>query len=246
MKRFENKVVLVTGAALGMGESHAKKFHKEGAIVYIADINEEKGKLLENELGDRAKFIYLDVTNEESWKELESKIKEGKIDILINNAGVTHYNSIEKMSLEEYMKVININQISVFLGMKYSLPLLKKSSNASIINIGSVMGLKGTPYGYAYVSSKFASRGLTKCAALEMAKYNIRVNSILPGAIHTPMLDNAPENIKKSIEQYTNTVPLKRMGQAEEVSNLILFLSSDEALYITGSEYVIDGGVSQI
>lgn len=244
--RFNGKIILITGAASGMGEMHVKKFINEGAFVYIADINKEKGKKLEKELGEKSRYIYLDVTSEESWKEAVNEIKEEKLDVLINNAGVTHYNSIEVMDLAEYMRVININQVSVYLGMKYSIPLLKKGTNPSIINIGSVTGLKGSAYGYAYVSSKFAVRGLTKCAALELAKYNIRVNSVLPGAIHTPMLDNATENIKKSIKSYIETVPLKRMGETEEVSNLILFLASDEAKYLTGSEYIIDGGVSQI
>lgn len=246
--KLKNKIALVTGAALGMGAMHTRRFVEEGAIVYIADINDEKGEELKKELGDRTRYIHLDVTSEDSWKNAYEIIEKeyGKLDILINNAGVTHYNSIETMGLDEYMKVININQVSIFLGMKYMLNLLKKGENASIVNIGSVTGLKGSAYGYAYVSSKFAARGLTKCAALELSKYNIRVNAVLPGAVKTPMTDNAPENIKKSIESYVNTVPLKRMAEAEEVSNLVLFLVSDEAKYLTAGEFVIDGGVSQI
>lgn len=243
--KLENKVALITGGAMGMGKEHALTFIKEGAIVYIADINDDAGHQAESELGTQANFIHLDVTKEQSWTDAINIIekKHHKLDILVNNAGISKFNSLEKTSVEDYMQVININQLSVFLGMKVAIPLLEKSDSASIINISSIEGLRGSNGGYGYVSSKFAVRGLTKCAALEFADKNIRVNSVHPGGVMTPMVSQATGEMKNSIEKFKNTIPLKRMAEPKEISQLVLFLASDDSSYSTGSEFIVDGGI---
>lgn len=243
--KLQGKVSLITGASMGMGKSHAKSFIKEGATVYLADIDAKKGKETAQELGDKAHFIQLDVTDENNWKKVIQHIEEesGKLDVLVNNAGISIFKPLVDMTTDDYMKTININQLSVFLGMKYSMPLLEKSDSASIINISSIEGIKGSSGGYGYVSSKFAVRGLTKSAALEFADKNIRVNSVHPGAVETPMVLEATGEQKKNIELFIQTIPMKRMAQAEEVSKMVLFLASDESSYSTGSEFIIDGGI---
>jgi 3alpha(or 20beta)-hydroxysteroid dehydrogenase len=240
-----NKVALITGASMGMGKTHAEAFIKEGATVYIADINEEKGRETAEQLGDRAHFISLDVTDETQWETTINTIKEeqGVLDILVNNAGISFFKPLSETSKDEYMKVISINQVSVFLGMKAASSLLEKSKSASIINISSIEGFEGSIGSYAYVSSKFAVRGLTKCAALELADKNIRVNSVHPGGVETPMVTNATGETKKAIEAFKETIPMKRMAKPEEISKLVLFLASEDSSYSTGSEFIVDGGI---
>lgn len=242
--KLDGKITLITGASMGMGKSHAETFIKEGATVYLADINSDKGEEAARELGDRAHFVKLDVTNEDDWKKVIDYIEEqsGKLDVLVNNAGISVFKPLVDMTAEDYMRTININQLSVFLGMKYSMPLLEKSNGASIINISSIEGMKGSSGGYGYVSSKFAVRGLTKSAALEFADKNIRVNSVHPGAVETPMVLEATGAQKKNIDMFIQTIPMKRMAQAKEVSKMVLFLASDDSSYSTGSEFIIDGG----
>lgn len=242
--RLKNKVALITGASMGMGKSHAELFIKQGATVYVADINDEVGKQTVEELGEKAHFVHLDVTKENDWEDAMSLIEKesGVLDILINNAGVVFFKPIVETTVEEYMRIININQLSVFLGMKHAQPLLEKSGAASIVNISSIEGFEGSIGGAAYVSSKFAVRGLTRVAALELADKNIRVNSVHPGAVVTPMIANASGGEKKAIETFKETIPMKRMAEAREISNLVLFLASDDSSYTTGSEFLADGG----
>ncbi len=243
MKRLENKVALITGGATGMGASHVKRFIEEGAKVYFTDLLEEAGEALLKEIGEQATFLRQDVSSETDWKAVIETIDkaEGKLDILVNNAGIAPSGLIEELSLENYIKVININQVSIFLSLKYALPVLKKSSGASVINISSIAGLKGITVGNAaYSSSKYAVRGLTQVAALEFAAFNIRVNSIHPGFVKTPMLDTVPSEV---LEEMTKSIPLNRLAVAEELSNVILFLAGDEASYCTAGEYVVDGGL---
>ncbi len=243
--RLKGKIALITGAAAGMGKSHAESFIQEGATVFLTDIDLNKGEETAKELGENAHFISLDVTNEEDWIKVINFIdsKYGCLDILVNNAGISYFKPLIDMTKDDYMRTININQLSVFLGMKYSVPLLEKSKSASIINISSIEGFKGSSGGYAYVSSKFAVRGLTKSAALEFASKNIRVNSVHPGAVETPMVTEATGEQRKNIDMFIQTIPMKRIGQAKEVSNMVLFLASDESSYSTGSEFIIDGGI---
>lgn len=243
--RLKGKIALVTGASMGMGKEHAALFIKEGAIVYIADIDDTSGKETAATLGDNAHFVHLDVTKEDQWQKAIKQItkEQGVLDILVNNAGISVFNSLENTTQEEFMRTIEINQLSVFLGMKTSVALMEKSQSASIINISSIEGFEGSVGGYGYVSSKFAVRGLTKCAALEFADKHIRVNSVHPGGVITPMVTQATGEQKAAIEQFQQTIPMKRMADPKEISNLVLFLASEDSSYSTGSEFIADGGI---
>ncbi|UUX35453.1 glucose 1-dehydrogenase [Fundicoccus culcitae] len=244
MGRLDSKVVVITGGVGGMGASHARRFVKEGAKVVITDLNETAGLELEKELGENAKFIKQDVTKQEDWDNVVALTEStfGPIHALVNNAGVGTMKPIESMTEDEYMKIININQLSVFLGMKAVLSSMRKAGMGSIVNISSIAGLIGSVGGVGYNASKFAMRGMTKVAALEFAEDNIRVNSVHPGLIETPLL--AEEGNASYIEEQLKEIPLKRTAKPEEVTNLVLFLVSDESSYSTGSEFVIDGGLT--
>ncbi|HTN34672.1 MAG TPA: glucose 1-dehydrogenase [Marinobacter sp.] len=242
MARLEGKVAIVTGAAQGMGASHVRAFISEGAKVVLTDLNEEKGQALASELGKNALFVRQDVTNEVDWAGVINATEKhfGSIDILVNNAGITVSTSILDTSLGEYRRILEINQVSVFLGMKSVIPAMKKSGRGSIINISSINGLVGGAIGYT--DSKFAVRGMTKAAALECAAYGIRVNSVHPGVIETPMIMQG--DTKAVVEEFAKQIPLKRVAKPEEVSSLVLYLASDESSYSTGSEFVVDGGLT--
>ncbi|HHW68336.1 MAG: 3alpha(or 20beta)-hydroxysteroid dehydrogenase [Epulopiscium sp.] len=242
MKRLENKVAIITGAAQGMGAAHAKLFVEEGAKVVLTDLNEEKGQAVAAELGENAIFVKQDVTSEEDWKVVVAKAEEvfGPVNILVNNAGISVNKSIMDMSLEEYRRIVDINQVSVFLGMRAVVPSMEKAGKGSIINVSSINGLVGGAIGYT--DTKFAVRGMTKAAAIELTRKGIRVNSVHPGVIATPMIQQ--EDAKDAIEEFAKFIPLKRIAQPEEVSNMVLFLASDESSYSTGSEFVVDGGLT--
>lgn len=243
MSRLDGKVAVITGAAGGMGESHARRFVKEGAKVVIADLDSENGKKLADELGDQAVFIDLDVTDEDNWKNLveETENQFGPINILVNNAGIVASNSIADTSYEVYQKTIKINQDGVFLAMKHVYSSMKKAEIGSIVNISSVNGLVGGVNNSAYITSKFAVRGLTKAGAAEFAKDNIRVNSVHPGTIKTAMTEQ--EDVQDIIEAALKNVPMDRLAEPEEITNLVLYLASDESSYSTGSEFIADGGM---
>lgn len=242
MGRLTGKVAIITGSARGMGESHARKFIAEGAKVVITDLNVEAGTSLAQELGENAKFIKQDVSSEADWANVVTETENafGPVNILVNNAGISIASSIAQMTLEQYRKIVDINQVSVFLGMKAVLPSMQKTESGSIVNISSMNGLVGGAIGYT--DTKFAVRGMTKAAALEFAHYGIRVNSIHPGVIETPMVTQG--DAVEQIREFAKHIPLKRMAQSEEVSNLVLFLASEESSYSTGSEFVIDGGLT--
>jgi 3alpha(or 20beta)-hydroxysteroid dehydrogenase len=242
MKRFKNKVALITGGARGIGANTVKRFIAEGAKVYFTDILEAEGERLSYEYKGQAVFIKHDVTNENDWKNVIMTIDKeaGRLDVLVNNAGIAIHNAIGEMTLDKYMKTVNVNQVSVFLGLTYTLPLLKKGESASLINISSVAGLRANPLEVAYASSKFAVRAMTQVAALEFAPFKIRVNSVYPGLVETPMV--MLDEYKEAIEGIKQRNPLKRIATVEDVSNMILFLASDEATYITAGEFVVDGG----
>jgi len=243
MSRLDGKVAVITGAAGGMGESHARSFVKEGAKVVIADLDSENGKKLADELGDQAVFIDLDVTDEDNWKHLveETENQFGPINVLVNNAGIVASNSIADTSYEDYQKTIKINQDGVFLAMKHVYSSMKKAEIGSIVNISSVNGLVGGVNNSAYITSKFAVRGLTKAGAAEFAKDNIRVNSVHPGTIKTAMTEQ--EDVQDIIEAALKNVPMDRLAEPEEITNLVLYLASDESSYSTGSEFIADGGM---
>lgn len=241
MSRLEGKVAIVTGGANGMGEAHVRRFVEEGAKVAITDIDVDKGKALASELGDNAIFIKHDVSSEEDWKQVVAQTEEafGPVTVLVNNAGVSTALSVEHSSLEDYLKVVNINQVSVFLGMKYTVASMKKAEKGSIVNISSINGLQGGAVGYS--DTKFAVRGMTKASVRELAPYGIRVNSVHPGVINTPMVQNNEH--MDQIQQMVQMLPLKRMSEPEEITNLVLYLASDESSYSTGSEFIADGGL---
>ncbi|MBY0099402.1 glucose 1-dehydrogenase [Mesobacillus maritimus] len=242
MSRLADKVAIITGGARGMGASHARLFVKEGAKVLIADILEKEGQALAKELGDNARFIKLDVTNKENWEQAVAVTEDafGPANVLVNNAGITMNKSIEEMTLEEYKRIVEINQVSVFLGMKAVIPSMKAANGGSIVNISSMNGLVGGAIGYT--DTKFAVRGMTKAAALSLAHYGIRVNSVHPGVIETPMI--VQEETKDAVKEFAKYIPNGRVAKPEEVSNLVLFLASDESSYSTGSEFVVDGGMT--
>ena len=242
MARLQDKVIIITGGAQGMGETHARLCLQHGAKVVLTDINSEKGEALAKELGDNALFIKQDVTNQEDWDKVvkQTTATFGQIDVLVNNAGITTNTSILQTSVEDYRKILEINQVSVFLGMKAVIPSMKAAKQGSIINISSINGLVGGAIGYT--DSKFAVRGMTKAAALECAAYGIRVNSIHPGVIATPMIMQS--DTKDAVEAFAKTIPMKRVAQPEEVSGMVLFLASDDSSYSTGAEFVVDGGLT--
>lgn len=242
-KRLTDKVAVVTGGASGIGEATVRKFVAEGAKVVIGDLNKERGQGLAEELGEAAIFVAIDVTKASDWEEVKKQALEafGTVDVLVNNAGISVAQSLLTMTEEQYRKILEINQVSVFLGMQKIAPIMIEKGAGSIINTSSINGLKAGAIGYT--DSKFAVRGMTKAASAELAPQGVRVNSIHPGIIETPMTmeGDAVEQIKA----YTNFVPMRRMAQAEEVANLMLYLASDESSYSTGSEFIVDGGLTQ-
>lgn len=245
MERLKGKVAIVTGAARGMGESHAREFIAQGAKVILTDLSEEAGNTLAKELGENAYFIKHDVTQPEQWASVieQAEAKFGNVSILVNNAGTLGPLAQTKDLIEkDYLKVCEINQHSVFFGMKAVIPSMLKAGIGSIVNISSIAGMVAN-YGFpnlAYVASKFAVRGMTKATAIEYGKNNIRVNSVHPGFINTPMMVEATN---EEGGDALALIPLGRLAEAKEVSNLVLFLASDESSYITGAEHIIDAGM---
>lgn len=241
MERLADKVAIITGGAAGMGEAHVRRFIDEGAKVVLTDVNVEKGEALSEKLGENALFIEHDVTDEAGWEKVVATAEEtfGPVNILVNNAGISPVLSLEHSSIEDYMNVVNINQVSVFLGMKYVVPSMKKADSGSIVNVSSINGMNGGVIGYT--DTKFAVRGMTKAAAKELAQYDIRVNSVHPGVINTPMVQES--DAFEQIQAMVGMIPLQRMAEPQEISQLVLFLASDDSSYSTGSEFIADGGI---
>jgi 3alpha(or 20beta)-hydroxysteroid dehydrogenase len=241
--RLAGKVALVTGGARGMGAAHVRRFVAEGAKVVFGDILEGDAADLASQLGESARFVHLDVCVAADWARAVEAAEAafGPVSILVNNAGIVLRGTIETFSESDYRKVIDVNQLSVFLGMKSVFPSMRRAGSGSIINISSIAGLVGRPATVAYTASKFAIRGMTKVAAAEFGDFNIRVNSVHPGAVLTPMFSGMDEAVKRSL---TVELALKRLGDPDEVSSLVLFLASDESSYCTASEFVIDGGLT--
>ena len=242
MNRLSGKIILISGGARGQGEAEARLFVAEGAKVVIGDVLEAQGKQLAAELGDTAVFVRQDVTKEQDWANaIEAAAAMGGLHGLVNNAGIYRPASLMETDTALFELHMRVNQLGCFLGMKAVVPLMEKSGGGSIVNISSVAGLRGSPGSFAYSATKWALRGMTKSAAVDLATRKIRVNSIHPGPIATEMLNvRTPEQNAKRLE----TVPMKRQGTAEEVANLVLFLLSEESGYITGAEVAIDGGAT--
>ena len=236
--RVAGKVALITGAARGMGAAHARRFIAEGARVVLGDILDAEGAALAAELGFDARYIRLDVTKPDEWAAAVALCVAdfGGLHILVNNAGIFGGAAIVDHPLDLWQRMIEINLTGVFLGIRAATSALVASGSGSIINISSVAGLRGAPGGSAYVASKFGVRGLTKAVAAELAPFGVRCNSVHPGIIDTPMA----EGLNTQGYDY----PLGRMARSEEVTNLVLYLASDEASYSTGSEFIVDGGLT--
>ncbi|SER81763.1 MULTISPECIES: glucose 1-dehydrogenase [Lentzea] len=241
--RLTGKVALITGAARGQGAAAARRFTAEGAQVMITDVLDDQGKELAAELG--AEYCHLDVSSEESWAEAVAFTVQtfGEITVLVNNAGILHFSALADTSLADYQRVIGINQVGTFLGMRSVVPSMKAAGGGSIVNVSSVEGLGGMPYLTAYTASKFAIRGMTKVAAMELGQHGIRVNSVHPGAIDTPMVSEALGR-PVDVSPIGKKLALRRIGQPEDVANVVLFLASDESAYCTGGEFVVDGGAT--
>jgi 3alpha(or 20beta)-hydroxysteroid dehydrogenase len=239
MGRLEGKVALVTGGARGQGEAEVRLFAAEGAQVVVADVLDELGEKVAADIGAAATYMHLDVASEHGWAAALARIgaEHGALHVLVNNAGIVRDTPLLTTTLAQYMEVIDINQVGVFLGMRAAAPLVRDSGGGSIVNVSSMMGLVGGVPRIAYVSSKFAVRGMTKAAAAELGPLGIRVNSIHPGAIDTPFI--AP-GVQARLP--VDRLPLGRIGRADEVAHLALFLASEESSYSTGCEFVIDGG----
>ncbi|MBD2859162.1 glucose 1-dehydrogenase [Spongiibacter sp. KMU-158] len=246
MQRLAGKTAIITGAAGGTGAVTATRFIAEGAKVIIADILDEQGKALANSLGENATYQHCDVSSEADWQALmETAQAIGDLNILINNAAVLAVGSIKDTDADAYMRVIQINQLGCYNGIRAAIEPMKKAGGGSIINISSIDGIQAKNGLSAYISSKFAIRGLTKAAAIELGCYGIRVNSVHPGGIFSTMHGAAPN--QQPTEQdnaFYADFPLPRVGMPAEVANLSLYLASDESSYSTGSEFLVDGGWS--
>lgn len=242
MARFDGKIVLISGGARGQGAAEARALVAEGAKVVIGDVLEDQGAALARELGNAAAFVRHDVTSEADWaRAVKTAEAMGGLHGLVNNAGVYQPKPLMETDAELWDRHMRINQTGCFLGMKAVVPAMERTGGGSIVNISSGAGLRGSPQAFAYSATKWALRGMTKSAAMDLAKKKIRVNSVHPGPIETDMIAwRTPEETAKRLKM----VPMRRHGTADEVARLVLFLLSDESLYITGSEVAIDGGVT--
>lgn len=239
--RLEGKVALISGAASGIGAATARMFAREGAAVVIGDIQVDKGEQIAREIvdsGGRALFVRLDVTVEEGWRNaVKQTVDEfGKLDILVNDAGISQMEKVEELSEEGWDAVMDVNAKGTFLGTKHAIPEMRKAGGGSIVNISSGAGLVGNPDGAGYGASKGAVRIFTKATAVQYAADGIRANSIHPGPIDTPMLRSTSGDVQG------RELPMKRKGTADEIAYGVLYLASDEASYVTGAELAIDGG----
>lgn len=246
MGRLSGKVAIITGAARGMGETTARLFAREGAIVIIGDVLDKEGEAVADSLGDKGHYLHLDVREESHWQaavKLASSL--GNYQILVNNAAILYAAAITDASPEDYMRVIGINQLGPYIGMRESFAAMKAAGGGSIINISSIDGLQSKNGLSAYSSSKWALRGLTKSAALEFGPHNIRVNTVHPGGVFTAM-HAAGDRTEPSAEDnaFYAQHPLPRVGLPSEIANMSLYLASDESSYSTGAEFIVDGGWS--
>lgn len=249
MGRLQGKVAIITGAAQGMGEAHVRAFVAEGAKVLITDLNQPACEALAAELGSAARAQPMDVTDEPSWQQAVTAAEAafGPVNVLVNNAGILGPGAkAADLAEADFNKVCAVNQTAVFLGIKAVIPSMLKAGGGSIVNVSSISGIVaiyGTP-NVAYAASKFAVRGITKQVAIEYGGQNIRCNSVHPGYIRTPMMTAALDD--EQIKVASGSVPIKRVGEPADVSNLCVFLASDESGFVTGAEHIIDGGLTAL
>ncbi len=245
--RLEGKVALITGAAGGIGAAAARRLAAEGASLLLTDADEQGARRVAHELQvERADALGHDVTSEEQWQAVLARALErhGRVDVLLNNAGVFLAKPLTDTTVEEFRRVLDVNVTGVFLGMRTVAPAMIERRAGSVINVSSVAGLMGSPYLTAYAASKWAVRGISKVAAKELAQFGVRVNSLHPGQIDTDMNTRQRERTPELIDKLIRGIPLGRIGTPEEVADAIVYLASDESVYTTGSELVVDGGVT--
>ncbi|MEV8532897.1 glucose 1-dehydrogenase [Streptomyces sp. NPDC051211] len=254
MGKLDGRVVVITGAARGQGEQEARLFAAEGAKVLLGDVLDEQGAQVAKEIGEEsARYVRLDVSREEDWAAAVAAAKDafgGRIDGLVNNAGILRFNELVNTPLAEFQQIVQVNQVGAFLGIKNVAPEIEAAGGGTIVNTSSYTGLTGMAFVGAYAATKAAIVGLTRVAALELAARNIRVNAMCPGAVDTPMANPAlldpagpsAEATDAMAELYRKVVPMGRAGLPAEVARLALFLTSEDSSYITGQPFVIDGG----
>jgi 3alpha(or 20beta)-hydroxysteroid dehydrogenase len=238
--RLDGKVALITGAARGQGEAEARLFAREGAKVVLGDVLDAAGEAVAADIGDAARYVHLDVSSEGDWANAVAVAEEfGPLTVLVNNAAILRFTTIADTTLEEYLQVIMINQVGTFLGMRAAIEPMTRAGGGSIVNISSIDGIGSKNSLVAYSSSKGAIRSMTKTAALELGQFGIRVNSVHPGGVFTPMNGDLS---KEMLDAAHSQLPLQRSAMPEEIATMVLFLASDEASYCTGGEFVVDGG----
>jgi 3alpha(or 20beta)-hydroxysteroid dehydrogenase len=242
MARLDGKVALITGGARGQGAAEAARFAAEGATVYITDVLDEVGAATAAELGDAVTYLHHDVTSEDDWITVVNGIVEahGRIDVLVNNAGIFQVVPVTDTTLDDWNRMIAINQTGVFLGIREVGRVMCAQGSGSIINISSIAGMGGASIAFAYSASKWAVRGMTKSAAINFAPHGVRVNSVHPGIIETAMLDEFGD----LVPGITERIPMGRTASADEVASTVLFLASDESSYCSGHEYLVDGAMT--
>ena len=243
MGRLDGKVAIITGGARGQGEAEVRLFVAEGAKVVISDVLVDAGRALADELGEAAVFLRHDVSREEDWEAAINTATErfGGLDVLVNNAGILFNATIAKHTLADFERVVAVNQTGVFLGIRAAIAPMTARGGGSIVNISSGAGLRATKFGFAYAATKYAVTGMTAAAALELARNRIRVNSIHPGVIDTPMVASDDPTMNDRLVRAT---PMRRVGEPQEIANVALFLAGDESSYMTGAHVPVDGGIT--
>ena len=246
MGRLEGKVALITGGARGMGKSHARHFVAEGAQVVIGDVLDEKGEAVAAKLGEAScRYLHHDVTSEDDWAAIVAATVSafGRLDVLVNNAGVLQHARIADMALADFRRIIDVNLIGCWLGIRQVIAPMTEAGGGSIVNVSSIEGMTGAAGMSAYTASKFGIRGVTKAAAQELGPLGIRVNSVHPGGVLTTMSLQAAEAYSEVGADFVKSMPIARLAEPVEISRLVAFLASDESSYSTGSEFIADGGI---
>lgn len=242
MNRLQGKVVIITGAGSGQGAAEARLFATEGAKLVLTDVNSDAGQKVAGEIGAQAIFVQHDVSQESDWERVVAAALDtfGKIDVLINNAGIYAQGRFQEEGLDSFDRYYQVNARGTVLGMKAVQAPMLSAGGGSIVNISSLAGTCGMPNAFGYSSSKWMVRGITKCAAVDLAGSNIRVNAILPGLIDTPMIKM---NTAESLEAFSQAIPAKRLGSPDDIANAALYLASDESAYVMGAEISVGGAL---